>query len=129
MSAARRVRLAGALAVAVLAACDGGREAREQAALATGGSPERGVAAIRHYGCGACHTIEAVPGANGRVGPPLTTLATRAYIGGATPNTPENLVGWIRNPKAFSPQTAMPVLGVTESDARDIAAYLYSLEL
>ena len=109
--------------------CGGASEAHEQAALATAGSPQRGADRIRHYGCGACHTIEGIPGANGRVGPPLSEVASRAYIGGATPNTPENLVQWIQNPRSLSPQTAMPYLGVAEQDARDIAAYLYLLEL
>ena len=33
-----------------------------------------------------------------------------------------------QNPPAFDAQTAMPSLGVTESDSRDITAYLYSLK-
>lgn len=31
---------------------------------------------------------------------------------------------WIRNPKEVDPLTAMPVLDLTEADARDMAAYL-----
>jgi cytochrome c1 len=33
---------------------------------------------------------------------------------------------WIEHPRAINPQTAMPELGVTPAQARDIAAYLYS---
>jgi cytochrome c1 len=41
------------------------------------------------------------------------------------PNTPDNLVRWLRDPQAVSPQTIMPDLGLGEPQARDIAAYLY----
>ncbi len=40
------------------------------------------------------------------------------------PNTPENLVRWIQQPEQIRPGTAMPNLGISEDDARDIAAYL-----
>jgi cytochrome c1 len=43
------------------------------------------------------------------------------------PNTQENLMRWIMNPKEIDPQTAMPVLGVSTRDARDISAYLLTL--
>jgi cytochrome c2 len=43
------------------------------------------------------------------------------------PNTPENLMRWIRRPSDVVPGTAMPVLGLSEQDAKDIAAFLYSL--
>ncbi len=62
------------------------------------------------------------------MGPPLSRIASRVYVGGVLPNTPENMVQWIRNPKAVDEKTAMPVLNVTDADARDIAAYLYTLK-
>jgi cytochrome c1 len=62
------------------------------------------------------------------VGPPLDRVGTRQYLGGVILNSPENMVQWLRAPQAISPQTAMPDLGVTERDARDIAAYLYTLK-
>jgi cytochrome c2 len=92
----------------------------------TGGNPERGAVAIRQYGCGACHTIPGIRGADGLVGPPLNGIAERAYVGGVLTNTPENLVRWIQNPPAVDPKTAMPNVGVTYNDAVDIAGYLYS---
>src|SRR5581483_6561824 len=76
-------------------------------------------------GCGACHTIAAVDGADGKVGPPLAHFADRRYIAGELPNTPENLVRWIMDPQAVEPRTVMPDLDVGEPQARDIAAYLY----
>ncbi len=92
-----------------------------------GADPERGVQAIQRYGCGSCHTIPGVAGANATVGPPLTRWAERRYIAGAMTNEPENLVRWIRNPQAIEPGTAMPNMGITETEAQDIARYLYTL--
>jgi cytochrome c1 len=62
------------------------------------------------------------------VGPPLKGVASRVIIGGVLPNSPENMVLWLRHPQKVAPLTAMPDLGVTEQDARDIAAYLATLE-
>jgi cytochrome c len=102
-----------------------GRGSQNLAQLA-GGDPRRGAAAIRAYGCGSCHTIRGIRGANGLVGPPLTGIAQRSYVAGVLTNTPENLVRWIQNPPAVDPKTAMPNVGVTYRDAVDIAGYLYS---
>ena len=91
------------------------------------GDPTAGRAAIEYYGCITCHTIPGVPGAEGHVGPPLTDWADRVYIAGLLTNTPEHLVSFLVNPQAVLPGGAMPVMGVTEDEARDIAAYLYTL--
>jgi hypothetical protein len=50
------------------------------------------------------------------------------YLGGVIANTPENMVRWIMHPREIAGKTAMPELGVTERDARDIAAYLGKLK-
>ena len=81
---------------------------------------------VASYRRGRCHTIPGIRGADGLVGPPLTGIAERAYVGGVLTNTPENLVRWIQNPPAVDPKTAMPNVGVTYNDAVDIAGYLYS---
>ena len=110
------------------AACDGAREANaREAAAMTGGDPSRGPDLLRKYGCQTCHTIPGVVGANGLVGPPLAGIASRAYIAGVLPNAPDNMLRWIRDPKGVDAKTAMPNTGVTASDARHIAAYLYTL--
>src|SRR5579884_956806 len=93
-----------------------------------GGDPRRGAEAIRAYGCGACHIIPGVPGARGGVGPSLAGFARHAYIAGKLANTPDNLARWIQHPQAVEPGIAMPDLGVSDADARDIAAYLYTLQ-
>lgn len=92
-----------------------------------GGDPQRGAVALQTYGCGACHAIPGVPGAVAYVGPPLDAWAERHYIAGALLNTPDNLITWLREPQAVEADTAMPNLGVTEQDARDMSAYLYTL--
>jgi len=112
-------------AILSLAGCREG--VMRAAANVTGGDPYRGVAAIRRFGCGACHTIPGVSGAHGMVGPNLTGFASRLYIGGVLQNTPEHSVRWIQDPKAIDEKTAMPKLGIGAADATDIAAYLYTL--
>jgi cytochrome c len=123
--------LALALALtASLVGCDsnGGPSAIERkAAEMTGGEPSRGKDVIRRYGCSTCHTIPGVEGARGQVGPSLEGIAGRAYLAGKLPNTPANMIKWIREPQDVQPGTAMPELGVTEQDGKDIAAYLYTL--
>lgn len=94
----------------------------------TGGDPVRGRAAISRYGCSTCHTVPGVSGANGLVGPPLTQVASRVYLAGRLQNTPDNMIQWIRNPQGVDEKTAMPNLGVSDTDARDIASYLYTLK-
>jgi cytochrome c len=122
-------RLALVSLVALANACGGTSEAdaREAAAI-TGGDPSRGPDLLRKYGCQSCHTIPGVVGANGLVGPPLAGIASRSYIAGVLPNAPDNMLRWIRDPKGVDAKTAMPNTGVTPSDARHIAAYLYTLK-
>jgi cytochrome c len=121
---------AAALLLPVAAACGGRMSESEQAAaeMTGGGNPARGRAAIERYGCGTCHTIPGVRGADALVGPPLSQVASRAYVGGVLTNSPENMMRWIRDPRAVDSLTAMPTLGVTDQDARDIASYLYTLK-
>ena len=93
----------------------------------TGGDALRGRQAIEEFNCGACHTIPGVRGARGLVAPPLFWFSRRTYIAGELPNTPDNLVLWVRSPQDVEPKTAMPTLGLTEQQARDVAAYLSTL--
>ena len=92
-----------------------------------GGDATRGAQAIGAYGCGSCHVIPGIDGATGTAAPPLTSFAARTSVAGEVANTPPQLVAWIMNPQAIEPGTAMPNLGVRARDARDIAAYLYTL--
>jgi cytochrome c1 len=125
-AAAIAIVAAAAFAVMSLAGC-GQAQGGQQMHVVAGGDPSRGPAAISKYGCGSCHVIPGVDGANGAVGPPLTDFGARSFIAGEVGNTPENLIHWIEVPQSIEPGTAMPNLGVTEGDARNIAAYLYTL--
>ena len=83
---------------------------------------------VQQYLCATCHAIPGIAGADQNVGPPLDGIGQRQYIGGVLRNTPENMVRWLHDPAAVDPLTAMPNPGLREQDARDIAAYLYSLD-
>jgi cytochrome c len=127
-SPVHRIRGVLLLALLALTACgpDTGKAFADAAAL-TGGNAYAGREKAREYGCGSCHTIPGVAGAHALVGPPLDGIAGRMFIAGVLTNTPQHMVSWIVDPPAIDSATAMPNLGVTEEDARDIAAYLYTL--
>jgi cytochrome c1 len=116
------VRLVGAAAVAgIVAGCG----SSAGFISVQGGHAHDAPQLIQAFGCGACHTIGGVSGADGQVGPALTHFARRRYIAGALPNTPDNLIRWIEHPQEVEPGTVMPDLNVGDAQARDIAAYLY----
>jgi putative membrane protein len=123
---ARAAHIALLVAALMLGACTSSSAIRS-AESAIGGNPIDGAAAIGRYGCGSCHTIRGISGANALVGPPLTGFSSRSYVAGVLPNTPENVIRWIQDPKAVDDKTAMPKLGVNAKDATDIAAYLYEI--
>ena len=93
----------------------------------TGGDPDLGAALMVQHGCGGCHTIPGVPRAVGQVGPPLRDIARRVYIAGVLTNTPDNMIRWIVDPRSVNPKTAMPATGISREEARQVAAYLYSI--
>jgi cytochrome c2 len=92
-----------------------------------GGDPVRGAALVDQQACGACHVIPGKAQGDGLVGPPLGGFANRTMIAGTLPNTPANLTRWIEAPQAVRPGDAMPDMGLTAQQSRDIAAYLYTL--
>jgi cytochrome c2 len=122
MSRAGRLALA-ALLLAGLAFC--GREETAPSRTVHGGDARRGRAAIERHGCGSCHVIPGIRTARGVVGPALTDFGRRPYIAGVLVHDLLNLLRWLQDPPAVAPGTVMPRLGVSEGDARDIAAYLY----
>jgi cytochrome c2 len=130
MGDVRRMRLfviaAAVAGGAVGAACSSGPGTTPPPEV-PGGNPARGVAAIERFGCGSCHIIPGVRGADGKVGPPLIHWSERSFVGGEVPNNAQNLIRWIMDPPTIEPGTAMPRLGVSASEARDIAAYLFTL--
>lgn len=125
-----RLRPVRAAALALVLALGVGACREEPAPRPPGtlaGEPGAGAEAIREYGCGGCHTIPGIEGADTLVGPPLQAWSQRSFIAGYLPNDADNLVAWLQDPEAFRPGTAMPDLDVTDADARDIAAYLLDL--
>ncbi|KQU84259.1 cytochrome C [Variovorax sp. Root318D1] len=96
-------------------------------ALAQPGDVRRGALALFQYACNACHTIPGITSSSPNVGPPLAGIGSRSLIAGKLANTPDNMVRWLRHTHDVDRLTAMPEMGVTEQDARDIAAYLATL--
>lgn len=94
--------------------------------LTEGGDPSRAPPIFRRYGCTGCHQIPGIAGADGQVGGALEGLQKRVYIAGVVNNTGDNLVHWIVAPQDFSPNSAMPKTGISQAEARDLAAYLYT---
>jgi putative membrane protein len=121
-----RPRLAAAALLALVAAAAACGDARADA-IVPGGDAARGADVIRARDCGTCHRIPGIRGADGLVAAPLTLMARRMYIAGRVPNEPEAMVRWILSPQEIDPRTAMPDFGLTEQQARDVAAYLYTL--
>jgi cytochrome c2 len=124
LGAAAGVALAGFL-LTMMPSC--GRSKALATGGTFGGNVQRGAMLISQVGCGACHSITGVPGANGRVGPPLDNIGDRVILAGMLPNTPRNMIIWIEKPQSIVPGNAMPDMGLNDSQARDIAAYLYTL--
>jgi mono/diheme cytochrome c family protein len=85
-----------------------------------------GAVVMRQYACHACHVIQGVVGPDIHVGPKLERWPTRASIAGGLPNTPANLVRFIRAPQSHVAGSLMPDLGVTEADARVMADFLFA---
>lgn len=89
---------------------------------------EKGRQRITQYGCNVCHAIPGIEGPQGALGPSLAGVASRPAISGSTvQNTPENLARFVQNPASMNPQSAMPPVGLTDDDAKAIAAYLMTL--
>jgi cytochrome c1 len=109
-----------------LSGCYGGQTLPSYA-IALDGNAKHGKELIQGYGCGGCHVIPGIHDANGLVGPPLIYFSRRTMVAGELPNTQENLVRWVKNPRAVEPGTAMPDLGLSDDQAYDISAYLYTL--
>jgi cytochrome c1 len=121
-----RASLFIAFLMATINGCNEGNSTRTYPVAAEGNS-RNGRDLVQAYGCGSCHIVPGVRGARGLVGPPLIYFGERTMIAGELPNTEDNLVRWIEHPRQIEPKTAMPELGVTDRDAHDIAAYLYTL--
>ena len=78
--------------------------------------------------CGACHAVRGSGADDGRAGPDLTHLMSRATLAaGALPNTPGGLSGWIANPQAIKPGTTMPTPYLSGPELAAVRGYLVTL--
>jgi len=108
-----------------LVACSTQVNGQPEPRLTAKGSVTAGRRLIASYGCGTCHSVPGVPGADGTVGPPLDDFYKRSFIAGLLPNTETNLIRWLQDPQQVLPGNAMPNLGLSPAEAQDITAYLY----
>ena len=114
-------------ALVLCAALASGCTTEEPASRVSGGDPERGRLLVQQYQCAACHYIPEVQGVNGDAGPSLETMGRMSYIAGSIPNQPENMIRFLQNPPAVKPGTLMPALGISDDEARHMAAFMYTL--
>ena len=118
------------LALVLLSACDGA-SALISSSLGkreTKGDAQRGQRLLAQYQCGSCHAIPGIAASQGHAAAPLDAFGKRSYIAGRIPNNSEALARWIMSPAALIPNTPMPSMGVSEGEARDMAAYLGTLQ-
>lgn len=120
-----KARILAALGLCFLAGC--GRSEPPAHLRIAGADPARGLDVVQSFGCATCHAIPDVRSPRGIVGPPLDAYAQRTLLAGRLANTPAILVPFLIDPPALLPGTGMPNVGLTEEQARDVAAYLYTL--
>jgi len=108
-------RIAVLAQLAVLAGCD------------VGGDRDAAAKALIAAQCGACHIVPGVRSAVGRVGPSLAGIASRQLIAGRFTNNRPVMVRWLMHPQVMAPDTAMPNMGLDQSQAKVITNYLDTL--
>ena len=101
--------------------------AQRAPAVEVAGDAARGKQIYATSACVGCHTITGV--STGVLGPPLTHFGSRRTVAaGMWPNTPDNVAAWIKDPQGLKPGVKMPNLGLTDEQAKDVAAYLSALK-
>lgn len=101
---------------------------RHQAAPATISPDTRGADVFTANGCGACHTIRGT-GADGRIAPDLTHLASRMTLAAGTlPVSVDALMRWVARAERVKPGVHMPAFDMLPREDLDaLARYLESL--
>ncbi|HET9427795.1 MAG TPA: hypothetical protein VFO69_05495 [Allosphingosinicella sp.] len=125
LSGRRLFRAAATVPLLMAAACKAPPEPHPSIALA---DPANGKAVIERVGCGSCHDIPGIDWPKGTMGPSLDGLARRGLVAGRLPNRPDVLAFYVRDAPALVPDSAMPAMPITGTEARDVAAYLYGQE-
>jgi len=91
-----------------------------------GGSAERGKQVVNEVGCKGCHVIDndervrTMRGTSYDIAPELTRIGSKT--------NPDWLYDWVRNPKHFQSDTRMPNLRLTDTEAKDVVAYLMTMK-
>ena len=111
-----------------LASCSASEGGAQQDSTAGRGDAARGQRLLAQYQCGSCHAIPQVPASRRLNGPSLEAFGKRSYIAGHLPNRSDTLVQWIMSPQSLVLDSPMPNMGVSLTDARDMAAYLGALQ-
>jgi cytochrome c1 len=115
----------GLLVCCGLMACDGPPDRTPTLGDANAGN---GLRLVSEKGCVACHTFPDVPWPRGGLGPSLQDFGRQGLIAGRLPNQPGILMQFVRNAPTLAPGTAMPAILMTDQEARDVTAYLYTLK-
>lgn len=118
-------RVATAAALMLMAGCKPPPDERHQMPEA---SAARGRETIARAGCTSCHTVPGIRWPQGQVGPSLHGFAASNLISGRLPNRPDILAAYVANAPAVLPGTTMPAMPINREEARDVAAYLYTLK-
>ncbi len=113
--------------IALAAALCGCADASDPPRTVVGADADRGREVIERLGCAACHDTPGIAWPRGRAGPSLHGFADRPMIAGQFPNRPDVLIAFLQDAPAMAPATAMPAMPLTDPEARDVAAHLYTL--
>lgn len=101
-------------------------EYRPQRTYPGGGDPLQGKQLVESVGCQGCHVvgdddrIREGRGIHYDIAPELTRVGSKV--------TADWLYDWIRNPKHYRPETRMPDMRLNDGEARDIVAYLMTMD-
>jgi cytochrome c oxidase subunit 2 len=101
---------------------------REPREFTASESAQRGRDVFMRAGCARCHTIRDTA-AQGKVGPDLTHVASRRFLGaGLLRNTKGNLMGWVSNAPSIKPGVRMPKTYLSRDELFALVDYLEMLE-
>ena len=104
----------------------------ERGASMTGGDPQVGKEKIVLHDCHSCHEIPGIPVNRDRRGPSLKHWAKQSTIAKKWQNNAGNLEDFLQHPERMlhgsGLKSEMTMSSVKPADAKDIAAYLFSID-
>ncbi len=102
----------------------------KDASLPAGSAAQQGEQVFMRAACPLCHTVRGLGDVNGTVGPDLTHLASRQYIGANSfPNDKADLESWVSQAQTLKPGCEMPDLNAfSGSELRDLTTFLRELK-